>query len=388
MRILAITEYYRDEGANGSEVFCREAIDRLRKRHDIDVLARRPRAESGRRRADLLVDDAVASDLDTFTAWLETELQSRTYDVIYSAGALFFGCRAVAALAQAGIDAPIVNHFQALLGPYARAEGLDDARCLQNDAGQRDAVETGTANIFISQAEARAARDSGMNVERSLMSVIPNGIDMDPFRTLEADESFLPESKRGANRPFVIATAGRFSDFTKGADLVYRAFAELRRRHDDVFLVSIGNSHRFSYLLRDLPSDSYALVDWQNRASFLGKLAAANLAVLPSRYEPFGLIAIEALACGVPVIATAVGGFSETVHHGVTGYLSAYEEGSFGILAAMEEALANRRRLPAMGRRGRRFVRSEYDIRRVVTLIDRELRRVSVASTPLDLAYA
>lgn len=387
MRILAITEYYRDEGANGSEVFMRDAIDGLRERHDIDVLARLPRVESGTRRADFRIDDTVASDLGAFAAWLAETLAGRAYDAVYNAGALIFGCRATAALAQIGAPWPLINHFQALLGPYARAEGLDDARCLQNHAGQREAAESAVANIFISHAEVQAARESGMNIEHSLVSVIPNGMEMDPFRTIKADDSFLPESKRCSHRPFVIVTAGRFSDYTKGADIIYRAFAELRRRRDDVFLLSVGNSRRFSYLLHDLPQDSYRIADWQNRASFLATLSAADLVVLPSRYEPFGMIAVEALACGVPVVAMAVGGLSETVHHGVFGYLTPYKDGSFGILAAIEEALANRQQLRDMGRRGRKFVRAEYDIRRVTTLIDRELRRAAVACS-LDLAYA
>ena len=45
------------------------------------------------------------------------------------------------------------------------------------------------------------------------------------------------------------------------------------------------------------------------------------MAVVPSLYEPFGLVALEALACGVPVIATAVGGWNEIVVHGDCGLL-------------------------------------------------------------------
>ncbi len=51
-------------------------------------------------------------------------------------------------------------------------------------------------------------------------------------------------------------------------------------------------------------------------------LQAANLLLLPSQTESFGLVALEAMASGVPVIATDVGGLPEVVEHGVTGFLA------------------------------------------------------------------
>ena len=48
---------------------------------------------------------------------------------------------------------------------------------------------------------------------------------------------------------------------------------------------------------------------------------AADICVVPSYYESFGLVAVEAMACGVPVIASRVGGLKETVQDGQTGYL-------------------------------------------------------------------
>jgi N-acetyl-alpha-D-glucosaminyl L-malate synthase BshA len=76
-------------------------------------------------------------------------------------------------------------------------------------------------------------------------------------------------------------------------------------------------------------------------------LSAADLFLLPSETESFGLSALEALACGVPVIATNVGGLPEVVQHGVTGHLA-----SLGAVDDMADAaiaiLADPARLAAM----------------------------------------
>jgi glycogen(starch) synthase len=176
----------------------------------------------------------------------------------------------------------------------------------------------------------------------------------------------------------VIATAGRFSDYSKGADLVYRAFARLWRRRQDVFLLSIANKDRFAYLLADLPEHAWALVDWLPRRRFLSVLAACDLLVVPSRYEPFGLIALEAQALGVPVVANAVGGLAEIVHHGETGLLNPLADGSLGLSLAIERLAADPERLRRMRGPAREHARREYDFERVDALIERCLRRAEL----------
>jgi N-acetyl-alpha-D-glucosaminyl L-malate synthase BshA len=98
----------------------------------------------------------------------------------------------------------------------------------------------------------------------------------------------------------------------------------LVRRHTDAKLVFVGEGP-------DLPKIRARVQDTglANDVYFLGKqdevaevIAIADLLLLPSEKESFGLVALEAMACGVPVIASNVGGIPELIEHDVTGYIA------------------------------------------------------------------
>jgi glycosyltransferase involved in cell wall biosynthesis len=94
--------------------------------------------------------------------------------------------------------------------------------------------------------------------------------------------------------------------------------------------------------------------------------------VVPSRYEPFGMVAVEAMAMETPVIAMGVGGLAEIVHHGVSGWLCDPSEGSFGLAAAMQAALRlDRSVLRAMGQSGAAIVRLDFSLDQAVCRIRR-----------------
>jgi D-inositol-3-phosphate glycosyltransferase len=145
---------------------------------------------------------------------------------------------------------------------------------------------------------------------------------------------FSPGDKRGARRAFglgdhpVLLFAGRIQPL-KGVDVAVRALAELPQR--DAVLVVIGGASgtegeaevaRLERLARSLgvwerirfvpPQPHHLLSSWYR---------TADVVLVPSRSESFGLVALEAAACGIPVVASAVGGLLTLVDHGETGYL-------------------------------------------------------------------
>jgi len=374
MRILALTEQYRDASENGSEVQCADLIEALRARHHVDVLARRSGDGAGAsRQPRWAIDDSLLGDARALGTFLAENVDIPSYDCVYNLGALLFGCRIVALLRVAHPELPLVNHFQALLGPYAEAEARAELECVAYAAVQNEAARRARANIFISRAEHAAATRSGMPQDGAA-AVVPNGLPFDAYAGVRPSRAAIPPARRNG---FVIATAGRFADYVKGGDLVYRAFARLAAEVPDAFLLSISNSDRFVSLLRDVAPDRWQLVRWLPRADFLAAIAGADLVVLPSRHEPFGLIAIEALSFGVPVLANAVGGLAEIVRDGEVGRLNPLRDGSFGLYAAMRALAGDRAGLAAMGRAGRERVRREYALERIAGLVEEQLRRAA-----------
>jgi glycosyltransferase involved in cell wall biosynthesis len=95
-------------------------------------------------------------------------------------------------------------------------------------------------------------------------------------------------------------------------------------------------------------------------------LALTDVMVLPSKDEPFGIVLVEAMAAGKPVIATRTGGPLDIVTEGVTGLL--VEAGDAGQLAdAILQLLGDPERAAAMGRAGRKRAEEHFDISRVLT---------------------
>jgi N-acetyl-alpha-D-glucosaminyl L-malate synthase BshA len=119
-----------------------------------------------------------------------------------------------------------------------------------------------------------------------------------------------------------------------------------------------------------------------NQVLFLGKqdnvnelLPLADLMLMPSEMESFGLAALEAMACGVPAIATRVGGVSELIDDGITGRL--FEVGDIEAMSAAAIALLNDRTdLATMAHAARRAAQDRFCATRIIPLYEEYYRRV------------
>jgi len=149
---------------------------------------------------------------------------------------------------------------------------------------------------------------------------------------------FEPGDRSGARRAIempleipMIVFVGRIQPL-KGPDVAIRALAELHRRgHADAILVIVGGSsgldgdtetHRAHDLVDELDlHDSVMFIAPQPHHVLSSYYRAADIVIVPSRSESFGLVALEAAACGTPVVASAVGGLLSLVDDGVTGRL-------------------------------------------------------------------
>jgi glycosyltransferase involved in cell wall biosynthesis len=162
--------------------------------------------------------------------------------------------------------------------------------------------------VAVTKSERRALRDRfGVADER--LRVIPNGVDTKHFRDLgQPREAGL------------MLAVGRLAP-VKGFDLALRVLAKLRADGQDARLIVAGEDWgegpRLRALAKDLGVDS--AVQFAGRvdgAQLLGLYNRASLLLMPSQYEAFGITALEAVACGLPVVAADVGGLRDAVGPG------------------------------------------------------------------------
>ncbi|MBP0004390.1 MAG: glycosyltransferase family 1 protein [Cyanobacteria bacterium SBC] len=162
------------------------------------------------------------------------------------------------------------------------------------------------------------------------IEVIPCGTDIHRFGSIPKTTArqilgISPETK-------LVFYVGRF-DPRKGIETLVRAIghSQLRGKADLQLIVGGGSRSghkdgderdRLIALVRDLGMEEFVhfpgrIADGQMAEYY----AAADVCVVPSHYEPFGLVAIEAMACGTPIVASAVGGLQYTIAHEETGLL-------------------------------------------------------------------
>jgi N-acetyl-alpha-D-glucosaminyl L-malate synthase BshA len=120
----------------------------------------------------------------------------------------------------------------------------------------------------------------------------------------------------------------------------------------------------------------------RDRVLFLGKqdrvrdtLAIADLMILPSELESFGLAALEAMACQVPAVATRVGGIPELIEHGVSGFLAPIGDVEMMARCAVD-VLSDEQRLRQMGKEARKVAQSRFCSTRIIPEYENFYREV------------
>jgi glycosyltransferase involved in cell wall biosynthesis len=201
--------------------------------------------------------------------------------------------------------------------------------------------------------------------DRSHISVVPCGVDLNRF----APDG--PHVRRGTMRRVV--SVGRFVA-RKGFDTVIEAPATVPA----VELVIAGGpergklgadpeARRLRRLAKDLGvADRVRLLGAVARKNMPELLRSADVVACTPWYEPFGMVPLEAMACGVPVVASAVGGMLDTVVHDVTGLLIPPKDPE-ACANAIKEILRDPFTGSSFGSAGRDRVRSRYSWERIAT---------------------
>jgi glycosyltransferase involved in cell wall biosynthesis len=277
-----------------------------------------------------------------------------------------------------GARIPVVQTFHALGVVKRRHQGSADTSPAERE-WLEPAVGRG-ADQVVATCSDEAFELKSLGVPLQSISVVPCGVDVELFRPDG------PVEPRG--RTFRVLTASRLVQ-RKGVGTTIAAVARLVAAGRDVELVVVGGAGTAG---ADLPDDpEYQRLDAlardlgiRDHVSFRGQLAqeemgavyrSADVVVCAPWYEPFGIVPLEAMACGVPVVASRVGGLIDTVVEDATG-LHVGPRDEDGLAVAVGALLDDPERRAAYGRAGRLRAESKYTWRKVATDTERVYERL------------
>jgi alpha-maltose-1-phosphate synthase len=333
VRVDIVTREYPPEVYGGAGVHVGELVRALR--HDIDVEVRcfgAPRDEPG------VTNYLVPAELTGANPSIETigvDLQMAQdvagADLVHSHTWYANGAGHIASLLH-GIPHVVTAHSLEPLRPW-KAEQLGGGYRVSGWLEQ-SAFAGAAAIIAVSDGMRNDILRSYPFLDEQRVQVVHNGIDLERWQPVE-DDGILRSLGIDPTRPTVVFV-GRITR-QKGLQYLLKAAAQLP---PDVQLVLCAGSPDTPEILAEIRAGVTELqrdrtgVVWIDRQ--LGQrelsavLTAATTFVCPSIYEPLGIVNLEAMACGAPVVGTATGGIPEVVDDGVTGRLVPIEQADDG----------------------------------------------------------
>jgi D-inositol-3-phosphate glycosyltransferase len=226
------------------------------------------------------------------------------------------------------LDLPLVSTFHTLARVKAEASPEEVSSDEPHRRAEAEATIMRCSEVVLASCSVEASQLAGLyDSDPERIRVVAPGVDQAFF-----GPGHRPQARRALGLPAAVPLllfVGRIQPL-KGADVAVRALAALTR-YPDAHLVVVGGpsgprgeehlseveriarQHSLTERVHLVPPQPHELLSTYYRA--------ADVCVVPSRSESFGLVALEAAACGTPVVAAAVGGLTTLVDHGHTGYL-------------------------------------------------------------------
>lgn len=309
-----------------------------------------------------IAKDELLPHMDEFAADLERRWRERRPDVVH---AHFWMSGHASLLAAAPLGLPVVQTFHALGTVKRRYQGGLDTSPERRIGIEREIARRADRVLPTCSDEVFELMRMGADSER--LTVIPCGVDLSRFSPTGS------AAPRGRRRRLLYV--GRLVQ-RKGVGNVVSALAEL----PGVELLVAGGPERArleadpeARRLRQLAdelgvADRLHLLGRVGREELPALIRSADAVVSVPWYEPFGIVPLEAMACGVPVIASAVGGMIDSVVDGRTG-VHVPPRDPERLAEAAAALLADRERRRAYGSAGARRARRLYDWRRIAAQV-------------------
>lgn len=286
------------------------------------------------------------------------------YDVVHSHYWLS-GCSAT--ILQREWNLPMVHMFHTL-GALKNnvARNHDEREPSLRITSERRIVAQSDRLIAANPAE-RQDLETFYGADPARISVIPCGVDVDLFRPLPRDQArallnLPPDAK-------IVLFVGRLEPI-KGVDILLDALSHLECDGCQCLALIVGGNLDGAEAARLIAirdrlgsADRVRFVGAQEQRTLPYFYAAADICVVPSFYESFGMVALEAMACGLPVIASRAGGLQFTIQDRRNGLLVPPGD-SLALAAALQQLLTDPDLRSAMGAQGRSMA-GKYGWKRV-----------------------
>jgi D-inositol-3-phosphate glycosyltransferase len=303
--------------------------------------------------------DELLPYMAEFGVRLRAQWRDEPPDVVHA----HFWMSAVAALAAAGpLGIPVVHTFHALGTVKRRHQGDRDTSPPERLGIEREIAERVDRIVATCTDEVFELVRMGADPHR--VTVVPCGVDLGLFG---GDGPAEPRTE-GRHR---LVSASRLVE-RKGLGEMVSALAELPDAELHIAggppaaeLEDEPEARRLRTLAAELGvGDRLVLRGRVERTDMPALLRSADVVVCAPWYEPFGIVPLEAMACGVPVVATAVGGQIDSVVHGETG-VHVPPRDPAALALALRELLDDPERRAALGANGRERARQRYAFDRI-----------------------
>ncbi len=229
--------------------------------------------------------------------------------------------------------------------------------------------------IGVSKHEMEQMNETGFQNDN--IRIIPNGIDFFSFEPIPEGKLFRERYNISGK---MILYTGRLAS-NKGLNFLIEAAPHIISEHSDSKFVLIGEDEGQRKLL-EKKAEKFGIRDKviftghiTDEKLFRSAYSACDVFVLPSEYEAFGIVLLEAMACEKPCVATRVGGVPEVIKEGETGVIVEYGN-SNALASAVIRLLQDENTRKKMGKAGRVRVKGNFTWPKIVDKLERVYKEV------------
>ncbi|MBI9048131.1 MAG: glycosyltransferase [Anaerolineaceae bacterium] len=259
--------------------------------------------------------------------------------------------------------------------------------------GEQEVIDAADKIVIATPAE-QSQLEYLYQAPEEKMEIIPPGVDTSKFYPIPADEA--KEVIGISPKDRMLLFVGRIEPL-KGVDVLMQAISKLHRNNEidgcPHYLVIVGGNPEAEGCNMDVEMNRLMTLrselDLKDLVVFLGKrdqdmlpyyYSAAEIVIMPSHYESFGMVALEAMACGTPVVASQVGGLAYLVQDGITGYVVPHNDPD-SLSEKIRELVCNEDIRQQMGKQANAYAQ-DYDwhkiTERTIALYEKTLQTAPV----------